>query len=70
MKELGAIAPPVSLQIEEQQTLLQFRQRHSALSPERAEELAGLSGVLVAEAKEGQKTSYLNKLANWIAGKR
>jgi uncharacterized RDD family membrane protein YckC len=67
---LDAIAPPVGLRIEEQQTLLQFRQRQSGLSTERAEELAGLSGALVAEAKEGQKAIYLNQLAHWIAGKR
>lgn len=65
-----AIAPPTSLPIEEQQTILQFRQRQLSLSKERAEELAGLSGLLVADAEEGQKTSYLNHISNWIAGKR
>ena len=65
-----AIAPPVSLQIEEQQTLLQFRQRQLSLSKQRAEELAGLSGVLVKDAKQGEQTAYLTQLGNWIAGKR
>ncbi len=65
-----AIVPPMSLKIEEQQTILQFRQRQLSLSKDRAEELAGLSGVLVADAKAGEKTVYLTRLGNWIAGKR
>lgn len=65
-----AIVLPMSLPIEEQQAILQFQQRQGSLSNDRAEELAGLSGSLVADAKEGQKMAYLNKIANWIAGKR
>ncbi len=69
-EEINAIAPPVALQLEEQQALIQFQQRQKKLTAERAEELAGLSGLLVAEAKEGEKTKYLNGLSYWIAGKR
>ena len=69
-EEISAIAPPVALQLEEQQALIQFQQRQKKLTAERAEELAGLSGLLVAEAKEGEKTKYLNGLSYWIAGKR
>ena len=69
-EEINAIAPPVALQLEEQQALIQFQQRQKKLTAERAEELAGLSGLLVAEAKEGAKTKYLNGLSYWIAGKR
>jgi uncharacterized RDD family membrane protein YckC len=66
-----SITPPVSLKIEEQQTILQFRQRQLSLSKDRAEELAGLSGdVLLADAKEGEKAAYLTRLGNWIAGIR
>ncbi len=68
--ESGAIIPPVKLTIEEQQTILQFCQRQLSLSKERAEELANLSGLLVADAKEGQKTNYLIRIGHWIAGKR
>lgn len=69
-EDIGVIAPPVNLKIEEQQTILQFRQRQLNLSKERTEELAGLTGLLVAEAKKGEKTRYLNRLSHWIAGKR
>jgi hypothetical protein len=65
-----ATAPSMSLPIEEQQIILQFRQRQLSLSKERVEELASLSGLLVANAEKGQKTSYLNRISNWIAGKR
>lgn len=68
--EMIAVAPVINLQMKEQQTILQFRQRQRQLSKERTEELAGLSGLLVAEAKKGQKTTYLNRISNWIAGKR
>jgi uncharacterized RDD family membrane protein YckC len=68
--DMHAITPPVNLQIEEQQTLLQFRQRQLSLSKQRAEELAELSGLLVSDAKQGEKTTYLTQLGNWIAGKR
>ncbi|MCK5917360.1 MAG: RDD family protein [Cocleimonas sp.] len=70
MTDQRAIVPPMNLKIEEQQTILQFRQRQLSLSKDRAEELAGLSGVLVADAKEGEKTAYLTRLGHWIAGKR
>ncbi len=64
------IPPPIRLQIEEQQTILQFHQREQGLSQARAEELASLSGLLVKDAKEGQKTAYLKRLGDWIAGKQ
>ncbi|RTZ67675.1 MAG: RDD family protein [Aquificaceae bacterium] len=67
---LISITPPVSLQSKEQQTLLQFQQRQKSLTKDRAEELAGLTGLLVDDAEEGAKTSYLNGLSRWIAGKR
>lgn len=69
-KSEAVIAPPVSLKIDEQQKILQFHQRKENLSPDRSEELAGLSGSLVAEAKEGAKKEYLYALGRWIAGKR
>ena len=68
--ETVAITPPVSLEIKEQQTILQFQQRQKSLTEERAEELANYSGLLVADAEEGAKTSYLNGLSLWIAGKK
>ena len=64
------IAPPMRLQIEEQQTILQFHQRQQGLSEARAEELASLSGLLVKDAKEGEKAIYLKRLGDWIAGKQ
>ncbi|MCK5903622.1 MAG: RDD family protein [Cocleimonas sp.] len=67
---LKAIMPPISLQIEEQQAVLAFYQRQQHLSRERAEELAELTGLLVADAPKEQKTMYLTSLARWIEGKR
>ena len=67
---LTTISPSVSLEIKEQQTILQFQQRQKGLTKDRAEELANLTGLLVIEAKEGEKTTYLNGLSRWIVGKR
>ena len=64
------VVPPVSLLIDEQQNILQFHQRKNSLSEDRSEELASLSGSLVADAKEGAKKEYLYALGRWIAGKR
>ncbi len=67
---LVSIRPSMSLEIKEQQTILQFQQRQKSLTKERAEELAGLTGSLVAEAEEGAQAKYLNGLSHWIMGKR
>jgi len=67
---LVSIRPSMSLEIKEQQTILQFQQRQKSLTKERAEELAGLTGRLVAEAEEGAQAKYLNGLSHWIMGKR
>ncbi|WP_020393869.1 RDD family protein [Thiolinea disciformis] len=61
-----AMMPPVSLTLAEQQAIILFAQREKSLTPERQEELADLTGTLVA----GQlhKAAWLRSIASWITG--
>lgn len=62
------VAPPFPLQLPEQQALMRFYQRRPLISEERAEELARLSGPLVAD--KSSAADYLAAVGSWIMGKR
>ena len=62
------LAPPFPLQLPEQQALMRFYQRRPLISEERAEELARLSGPLVADKTSA--ADYLTAVGSWIMGKR
>ncbi len=66
--EIDPIAPPVALKLNEQQALIRFQQRTPYLTKERADELAGHTGILVENGKEG--AVKLLGMANWIMGAR
>jgi len=61
-----AIAPPVSLNLAEQQALIRYQQRIPYLTSERAEELAQLTTPLID--KNQQASPRLVGIANWIMG--
>lgn len=58
--------PPYALNLEEQQAIIAFAERSPALTPERAEELAQLTGPLVANNPHAIKTLY--SYAKWLSG--
>lgn len=62
------VAPPLSLQLAEQQALIRFHQRNAYLTEERATELALLTGKLVEHEK--QPTQKLLGIASWVLGSR
>lgn len=66
--EVTPITPPVPLQLNEQQALMNFYQRRPTLSEERAEELAKLSGPLASDRTAA--ADYLSGIGSWIMGKR
>jgi uncharacterized RDD family membrane protein YckC len=66
--EIAAIAPPIPLQLQEQQALVRFYQRTPYLTNERANELSLLTGKLVEDQK--QPTQNLLGIANWLMGNR
>lgn len=58
--------PPIPLQLEEQQAIIGFAERHEQLTEERNQELALILDKLIA----GQSKSKLYQYANWLIGKR
>ena len=66
--DIVAEAPPRPLLLAEQQAIINFYQRRSSLSEERAEELAKTAGTLVANKTSA--ADYLSGLGRWIMGKR
>ncbi len=71
-------APPLALQLSEQQALIRFHQRTPYLTKERAEELALLTGELISETTsknqnfitENLATKKILAIASWIMGNR
>ncbi len=63
------VAPPLALQLSEQQSLIRFHQRNAYLTEERADELALLTGKLVEDDQQ-QPTKKLLGIASWIMGDR
>ena len=59
-------APPVALRPEEQKTLIDFAERLSRITPERADELARAAGPLVEDAEDPARK--LMAYAGWVAG--
>lgn len=68
MPRAEAAAPPFELRPEERQAVLDFAERRRLLSDERARELAGLTGPLVAGG--GDPAERLVRYAGWYAGER
>ncbi|HDP89915.1 MAG TPA: RDD family protein [Thioalkalivibrio sp.] len=68
LPEAAPHTPPFALQQEEQQALLSFAERSPRLTQERAEELARLTGDLVANSP--RPLDELQGMAAWIAGRR
>jgi len=66
--DIAAEAPPRPLTLDEQQAIINFYQRRSTLSEERAEELAKVTGSLVKDKTSA--ADYLSGMGRWIMGKR
>ena len=62
-------APPLALQLAEQQALIRFHQRSAYLTAERADELALLTGKLVEDDQQ-QPAKKLLGISRWILGDR
>lgn len=58
--------PPYALSLEEQQAIIAFAERSASLTPERAEELAQLTGPLVTNQPRAIETLY--SYAKWLSG--
>jgi len=70
LAETGSEPPPLPLSVEEQQALIEYRNRHTQLTPERAEELAGLAQPLTGPLPPQQASRHLLRIANFLLGKR
>ncbi len=66
--EVTPIRPDVSLTLAEQQAILLFAQRSHTLTPARLEELAQLTGPLIAKSSNAVKS--LQGIAAWFNGNR
>lgn len=66
--DIEPIRPPVVFNLQEQQNLIRFAQRHSRLSNARAEELANTAGNWMDKG-ERTATQYLTGIAYWLQGK-
>ncbi len=64
--EAEPIRPEISLTLQEQQAIMLFAQRSQTLSTARLEELAQMTGGLVA--KQANATRYLQGIAHWLMG--
>jgi uncharacterized RDD family membrane protein YckC len=62
------LRPPYALTLEEQQAVIAFAERSGSLTAERSEELAQLSGPLVAGAARPVESLYA--MAKWLMGSR
>jgi hypothetical protein len=63
------LAPPATLTLSEQRTLLDLAERAPLLSPERVEELAELAAPLVGETR-GDPAERVARVANYLVGRR
>lgn len=64
--DVEAIRPEVTLTLPEQQAIMLFAQRSHTLTPARLDELAQMTGTLVAQ--QPKPTHYLQGIARWITG--
>ena len=67
-RRLEPAVPPFELDAEERQAVLDFAERRGLLSEDRAQELAALTGPLVAGSSD--PAARLEGLARWYAGGR
>lgn len=65
----GSEAPPFPLTAEEQQALIEYRNRASQFTAERAEELAELAAPLTGRATPQQARQRLLRQANFLLGR-
>jgi uncharacterized RDD family membrane protein YckC len=63
------LAPPATLTLGEQRTLLDLAERAPLLSPQRVEELAELAAPLVGETS-GDPAERVARVANYLVGRR
>ncbi len=61
-------APPLPLSLPEQQAIILFAQRQYTLTNERQDELAHMTGQLVANRQDA--SNYLKSIASWLTGQR
>lgn len=66
----GALPPPVALTMEEQQALIEYRNRAAQLTEERSFELAELLEVLTGVVRPQEARLRLLKMANFLLGER
>ena len=66
----GAIPPPVSLSLEEQQSIIEYRLRASRLTEERSLELAAILNALTGDGTLGAAKEKLMKIGNFLLGRR
>ncbi|UOG90933.1 MAG: RDD family protein [Candidatus Thiothrix sulfatifontis] len=66
MSAVEAIRPEVTLTLPEQQAIMLFAQRSHTLAPARLDELAQMTGVLVAP--QSKPTAYVQGIARWLTG--
>ncbi|MEZ5537793.1 MAG: RDD family protein [Thiolinea sp.] len=60
--------PDVNLTLAEQQSIILFAQRRRTLTDERQQELATMSGPLVAEQTDA--AAHIRGIASWLAGRK
>ena len=66
----GAIPPPVSLSLEEQQSIIEYRLRASRLTEERSLELSAIPSALTGDGTLGAAKEKLMKIGNFLLGRR
>ena len=67
--EAPALAPPVSLDLDEQRAVLELAERSATLTPERFQELAELPAPLVGHAEREAAAARMLGIANYLAGR-
>jgi uncharacterized RDD family membrane protein YckC len=68
--QAAPIAPPLTLDLEEQRALLELAERSASLTRERFEELAELPRPLIGRLEREQAAARLLGMANYLAGRQ
>ncbi len=66
MSIVEAIRPEITLTLPEQQAIMLFAHRSHTLAPARLDELAQMTGALVAQ--QSKPTAYVQGIARWLTG--
>jgi uncharacterized RDD family membrane protein YckC len=69
LPEVASVAPAIPLSPEEAQAIVSFAERSGRLTPERAEELAGLAAPLMSRERPADVNRLLG-VARWLTGAR